>query len=239
MAIGPNPAVLRGMTLFKELDAEALSVVIRQARTRRIKKGERIFSQGEAASACHAVVHGCVRIVQQSAEGKRVTLRRVMPGEMFGLIGLFVGGRYPADAIAAADCVEIRWSESVLAALMRRYPQIALNVITVLGQRLSEIQNRLREALTERVEQRIARTLLRLAERSGARSPDGGSADIVPASQRDLAEMAGATHYTVSRALRAWTSRGLVRSRRNRIEILDPAAVRAIAEDLPPAAAPR
>jgi CRP-like cAMP-binding protein len=232
MAIGPNPAILRGMTLFKELDAEALGVVIRQARTRRIKKGERIFSQGEPAGACHAVVQGCVRIVQQAADGKRVTLRLVMPGEMFGLIGLFVGGRYLADATAAADCVEIRWTASVVTALMRRYPQIAMNVIAVLGQRLSEIQDRLREALTERVEQRIARTLLRLAERSGERLP-GRPTITVQASQRDLAEMAGATHYTVSRAVRGWTSRGLVRSRRTRIEILDPAALGAIAEDLP------
>jgi CRP-like cAMP-binding protein len=110
--------------------------------------------------------------------------------------------------------------------LMRRYPQIALNVIAVLGQRFAETQDRLREVMTQRVEQRIARTLLRLA-RSDAR----GGGNVVRATQRDLGEMSGATHYTVSRALRAWQARGLVRSRRNEIELRDTEAIAKIAED--------
>ncbi|MCZ7661187.1 MAG: Crp/Fnr family transcriptional regulator [Xanthobacteraceae bacterium] len=234
MATGLNPALLRDMSLFRNLDREALAVIIRQARTRRVKRGERLFVQGRPAAACHALLHGRVRIAQQSAEGKTVTLRFVGPGEMFGVIGVFAGGRYLADAIAAADCVEIRWSASVMIDLMRRHPQIALNVIAVLGQRFAETQDRLREVITERVEQRIARTLLRLAK-----ADMRGGAIVVRATQRDLGEMSGATHYTVSRALRSWQARGLVRSRRNEIELRDVTAIEKIAEDLSPPDADR
>jgi CRP/FNR family transcriptional regulator, nitrogen oxide reductase regulator len=227
MATGLNAVILRDMTLFQHLEPEALAVVIRQARTRRVKKGERVFGQGRPAAACHALLHGRVRIVQETADGRRVTLRFVGPGEMFGVIGIFVGGKYLADAIAVADCVEIRWSPRALTDLMRRYPQIALNVIAVLGQRLAETQDRLREVMTERVEQRIARTLLRLA----ATSDIGNRA--IRASQRDLAEMTGATHYTINRTLKSWQARGLVRGGRTRIELCDLAALAEIAEDPP------
>ena len=228
MDTGLNAALLRKMALFQHLEPEDLAVIVRQARTRRVKAGERVFAQGRPAAACHALLHGRGRIVQQTQEGKRLTLRFVGAGDMFGVIGVFAGGKYLADAIAVVDCVEIRWSASALTDLMRRYPQIALNVIAVLGQRFAETQDRLREVMTERVEQRIARTLLRLAK-SDAR----GGAIMVHATQRDLGEMSGATHYTVSRALRSWQAHGLVRSRRNEIEIRDREAIAKIAEDVP------
>jgi len=87
--------------------------------------------------------------------------------------------------------------------------------------------------MTERVERRVARALLRLVHDSGRRV-DGGVEITFPISRQDVAEMTGTTLYTVSRLMSAWEDQGIVRSGRQRIVLTKPHALVAIAEDLPP-----
>jgi CRP-like cAMP-binding protein len=85
--------------------------------------------------------------------------------------------------------------------------------------------------MTERVERRVARALLRLVHDAGRRV-EGGVEVAFPVSRQDIAEMTGTTLYTVSRLLSAWEERGIVRSGRRRIVLIKPDALVAIAEDL-------
>ena len=87
--------------------------------------------------------------------------------------------------------------------------------------------------MTERVERRVARALLRLVHDAGRRA-EGGVEIAFPVSRQDIAEMTGTTLYTVSRLLSGWEERGIVRSSRQRIVLTKPRALVAIAEDLPP-----
>ena len=105
-------------------------------------------------------------------------------------------------------------------------------VIRELGARLREAEARLRDLQTERVERRIARTLVRLASQAGIRT-ERGIELALPLSRQDLAELAGTTLSTASRTLSGWDSRGIVASGRERITILQPHALVALAEDLP------
>jgi cAMP-binding proteins - catabolite gene activator and regulatory subunit of cAMP-dependent protein kinases len=86
--------------------------------------------------------------------------------------------------------------------------------------------------MTERVERRVARALLRLVQEAGRRVDAGVEIDF-PVSRQDIAEMTGTTLYTVSRLLSSWEERGIVRSGRQRIILTTPHALVALAEDLP------
>ncbi|WP_029009660.1 Crp/Fnr family transcriptional regulator [Azospirillum halopraeferens] len=235
MPLTPDPAVLHGMALFAGLDREALADVVRQAHTRRVPRGTRIFAQGDPAAAGHALIDGRVKIVQTGAEGQQVVMRFIGPGEMFGTLAVFAGGIYPADAVAVADSVEIHWTAATMTALMELHPRIGLNALRIIGGRLQEVQSRLRELSTERVERRIAHALLRLVRQAGRRVDAGVEIDF-PLSRQDVAEMTGTTLHTVSRTLSAWESRGIVEGGRQHVLIRKPHALVAIAEDLPPAA---
>jgi CRP/FNR family transcriptional regulator, nitrogen oxide reductase regulator len=230
----PDPGVIANMGLFRGLDHEALGDVVRPARTRRVEKGTRIFSQGEEALTCHALIDGRVKILQSGPGGEHLVVRFINPGEMFGTLAVYTGGGYPADAEAVTDCVEISWPAGVMTELMLRHPQIGLNMIAIIGRRLREVQNRLREAASERVERRIARALMRLLRHGGRRTDTGVAIDF-PLSRQDLAEMTGTTLHTVSRTLSAWEERGLVELGRQQVIVRQPHAVVAIAEDLPDA----
>jgi CRP-like cAMP-binding protein len=86
--------------------------------------------------------------------------------------------------------------------------------------------------MTERVERRIARALLRLAHDAGRRVEGGVEIDF-PLSRQDLAQMTGTTLFTVSRTLSAWETDGLIATGRRRVTILKPHGLVRIAEDLP------
>jgi CRP-like cAMP-binding protein len=116
--------------------------------------------------------------------------------------------------------------------LVLRYPQLALNILRVVSAHVIEFQNRYRELATERVERRVARALLRLANQAGQKVAGGILIDVA-LTQQDLAEMTGTTRYTISRMLGEWEQRGLVKAGRGRVLVKQPHNLVVIAEDLP------
>ncbi|MBX6323544.1 MAG: Crp/Fnr family transcriptional regulator, partial [Rhodospirillaceae bacterium] len=149
---------------------------------------------------------------------------------MFGCVVVSGGQRYPGTATATVDSVAVGWPQATTRELMRRHPQIALNALGTVGSRLQEAQSRVRELSTERVEQRIAHALLRLAEQAGRPIAEGVEIEF-PLSRQDVAEMTGTTLHTVSRTLSHWESAGIVRSGRQRVVIRNAPALMAVAAD--------
>lgn len=157
-------------------------------------------------------------------------MRFIGPGNIFGAVGLFTDGCYPADAAAVSDTLEASWSQPALLGLMTRYPQIAINAVHVIGQRLQEMQNRMRELATQLAERRIAYALARLAQQSG-HSTAGGTAIPFPLCRKHVADVAGTTLHTASRILTRWEKAGLLVSQRRRLTIRNPSELLRIAED--------
>ena len=87
-----------------------------------------------------------------------------------------------------------------------------------------------RELATEKVAQRLSRTLVRLVGQVGR--PSEGSV-IVSLTREELAQMTGTTLFTVSRIFSAWESEGVIRPRREGVLIDDSAGLVRIAESEP------
>jgi CRP-like cAMP-binding protein len=225
----PAPEALKQMELFAGLPMEALAGVAAMARGRHLPRETRIFSQGDPGVRTHAVIAGGVRISQSGSDGAQIVVRFVGPGEMFGTVALFTDGRYPADAVTIAETFEASWSEADLRILMARYPQIAINMIRIIGTRLQEVQERVRELATQNAERRVAHAVLRLARQAG-QAIGGGTAIAFPLRRKDMADIAGTTLHTASRILTGWTKQGLVASRNRRLIVLKPGDIQRIAE---------
>jgi CRP-like cAMP-binding protein len=223
-----NSAILHRVELFAGLEPPALDEIVRHGRTRRLARGTVVFRQGEKATSFHVLVSGRIRIDRSAEDAGNLVIRYVGPGEMFGALALFHGGGYPADAWAITDCVEIRWPAAALIALIERYPRIALNVLRIVGRRLDELQVRLHELTVERVEQRLAHALIRLAKQAG-KTVEHGIEISFPLSRKDLAAMTASRHYTVSRILAEWQDRGLIAGGRKKITVRDLPALEAVA----------
>jgi CRP-like cAMP-binding protein len=225
-------SLLRNVTMFRGLEDSALDEALGVATRRRIARGETIFCQGDPARAFYVLVSGRLKVAQVTPEGQQVVVRFIGPREMFGCVAIAGGETYPGTATAAADSHAIGWTQAATEALMREHPQMALNALDTVRSRLQEAHSRVRELSTERVEQRIAHALLRLAEQAGKPVARGVEIEF-PLSRQDVAEMTGTTLHTVSRTLSQWEQAGLVESGRQRVTIRDCDALMDVAAEPP------
>ena len=229
----PETRLLAGVPLFHGLDDDALGAAAVDARLVRVASGRTFFREGEAARAFFVLRRGRVKFTQVSAEGHEVILRVIGKGEPFGgVAAIEEKAIYPVTARAVEASEAHAWDGPKITALMHRFPSIAINAARMIARRLHELQRQHRELMTERVERRIARALVRLAEHSGRRVEGGVQIDF-PLSRQDVAQMTGTTLFTVSRTLSGWEADGLIATGRRRVIVRQPHRLMRIAEDLP------
>jgi CRP/FNR family transcriptional regulator, nitrogen oxide reductase regulator len=226
---------LQSIPLFAGLSTDALEAVVRAARRCQISAGDRFFLQGDPATTLHVLVQGQVRLTQVTPDGQQVIMRLAGPNQMFGGIAAIGSAEYPASAEALVPSEALTWESERLEPLFDRFPRLARNMMALMAEQILELQNRLREMATERVERRIARTLLRLIRHAGRKVDDGVLIDL-PFTRQDLAEMTGTTLYTVSRTLSRWETEGITKNDRQQVVVRIPHKLVVIAEDLPPVA---
>jgi CRP-like cAMP-binding protein len=225
--------LLKGVPLFSGLDGSSLERVASAAHERALEGDEYFFHEGEPASHLHVLHTGEVRIFQLTPEGNQVLLRFIHPWNVFGGVAAFGQNEYPASAQAIGDSSAWVWSGAVMRELMQELPQLALNALAHTAETIQQLQERVRELQTEKVERRVARALLRLARQRGKRTAEGVLIDL-PLSRQDLAEMTGTNLYSVSRIVSAWEKQGWVMAGRERVVLRVPHKLVAFAEDLPP-----
>jgi CRP-like cAMP-binding protein len=202
------------------------------AAARDVDRRERLFHQGDPADHLWLVLRGRVKLTQGGADGQEVVIRFFGPGEIFGGIALVPGASYPVNAEVVEAGRLLLWPRAAVAPIVAAHPELALKTTGAIAERMRELQERFREVSTERVAQRIARALLRLARQAGRRTEEGVLIDL-PLSRQDLAEMTGTTLFTVSRILSGWESEGIVAVGREKVVVRQPHRLVAVAEDLP------
>ena len=221
-------ALLRENRLFLGLSEQALADVLNAANVRCEPQGNCIVRQGEPAVAFGMLVEGRAKNIHLTPEGHQTVIRYLKAGQEFGLVAVFEELEYPISIEAVSHCALLYWPGPVLIDLMERHHKIAVNALRVMITRNQERQRRYEELANEKVEQRLARSLLRLGQHLGTRSSDGIDFDI-PISREDLAEFIGTTLFSVSRILSRWDNAGLVKSGREQLTIISPSGLEQVA----------
>lgn len=213
-----DASLLANLPPFSGIPRPELGELLRLATSTHHAKGRHIFEQGENARAFFLLLDGHVRVVKTTPHGEQIIARYISSGELFGIAQAIGRDTYPANAVAAVDCVVLSWPGTIWQETVNRYPTFATNTYAVLGARLQDAQERIVEMATERVEQRVASVLLKLANQNGRKTEDGMLIDF-PISRQDVSEMTGTTLHTVSRLLSSWEQQGLVKSGRQKITV--------------------
>ena len=230
------PADQRGViarfSLFEGLAESEFDSVIVAGRTYDVGQGEFYFHQGEESTMLYVIVAGRVKLSQVTADGQQVIVAYFGPGEGLGIVMALNQQPYPLSAEAIEPCAAVGWRREVMLELMHDNAQLALNGMRMVGQRFGQMQSRFQELATQRVEQRVARALLRLGRQFGRRVDEGVLIDIA-ISREELAQMTGTNLYSVSRILSKWEQSGWIVSARKRITLKKSHELVALAEDLP------
>jgi CRP-like cAMP-binding protein len=227
-----DPVELAMLPIFRGLDIVVIQTIAKSARIKKAYAGEFIFLQGDKTERFFILLSGRIKLTQASQDGQQVLLRIIGAETMFGGMIFSEEAVYPVNAEAAEDCEVVFWGKTDMMAAMKSYPQILMNMLRLMSKQMQELETRFTQLVTERVERRIARTLLRLGSQFGKKTAEGVLIDM-PISRQDLAEMCGTTLYTASRTLSHWEEQGLIKSGRERVVIRHPHDLVIIAEDLP------
>lgn len=227
VALKLDKTLVSDFPLFAGFDSAELDAVLARAQAAHYVKKKVVFSQNEDAHSFFLLLHGRLRVTQVTPHGEQIVVRFVNPGDLFG-IALAIGRTtYPGTATAAIDSLALMWPSAIWPELMAAHPVLASNAMRMVGSRLQEAHQRVRELSTEDVERRVAHALLKLAREAGVSRDNGLEVDF-PISRQDLAEMTAATLHTVSRIMSAWEASGIVESGRQRVVIRDLSRLQAI-----------
>jgi CRP-like cAMP-binding protein len=221
---------IQDLALFRNLSPAEAESILQSGRQKKVGSEEFFFMQDDPADAFYVLTQGKVRLSQFTSDGQQILLRIIVPITPFGAVALAENERYPVSAQAIEPATAIVWPKATLDRLLVKYPQLAINAVKILAEHVQEFQQRFTEIATQRVERRLARMILRLANQIGVKTERGVEVNL-PLSRQDLAEMVGTTLYTVSRTLSQWETQGLIFSARERLIILYPHGLVKIAEE--------
>ena len=219
--------------LFRSLAPDDCQRVIAAGRRYEMPPGAFFFHQGEESIMLYVIVSGRVKLSQVTSDGQQVIVNYFGPGEGLGIVMALNELPYPLSAEAIEPCLALGWRRETMLDLMQHNAQLALNGMNMVGRRFAQMQNRFQELATQRVEQRVARALMRLVRQFGRRTEDGVLIDM-PLSREDLAQMTGTNLYNVSRILSKWEGEGLIATGRKQVTLLKAHELVVLAEDIPP-----
>jgi CRP-like cAMP-binding protein len=216
--------ILKRSPIFSGLSDDELTTLAELAIVYDFIPDQFIFWDGDAPEHFYVIAEGSVKVVKHSSLGKEFIIAFFGPGEMFGEVAVFENKPYPASvrAVARTRVLGIR-RENFLAFLADR-PQVVLRIISVLGGRLRDAQGRLRDLAGERIEQRITAVLVMLSSKLG---------DTLPFTRQEIADMAGTTTETTIRVMSQLRSRGIIRSVRGKVTIVDAEKLRLLSDGRP------
>jgi CRP/FNR family transcriptional regulator len=233
--IRPMPAArgaagfLRSCSVLAALPAGDLAGLAAVAREETYRARDYIFAEGDPALWFCLVKTGRVRIFRQSRGGKDVVLELLGPGEPFGGVAVIEKRPYPASAQAMEPTVVVKLPRDAVVALADRHPAIIREMALMIGRRLRAAHDAVKSLAVDPVEARLAATLLRLAEREGARGPHGLTLPF-HLTRQSLADMTGTTVETTIRVVSRWLKDGLVREDGNHLVLAEVEALRDLAE---------
>ena len=187
--------------------------------------GELLFTEGEPCNGLHIIAQGKVRIFKTSVSGREQVLAVNVPGESVAELPVFDGGPFPASAAAIEDAEIAFISRRDFQAYCMEHPEVALNVLQVVGTRLRRLVGIIEELLFTTIRQR----LLKLANSEGKKTIRGIEFQL-PASHQELANQLGTVRELVSRNLMRLQAEGLLDVDARQIVVKDLGGLKALLE---------
>lgn len=213
---------LKRVVVFKNATDADLHLILSNSVERSVEDGSFFFMQGDEAAYLYVLLSGQIKLLQSNPNGQQVNLRTIYPFQMFGALGIVRSqAAYPASAQALEDSSALAIKSELLHEMIKTRPYLSFDLMNLMTSYIQEMQERYRELATERVEQRVANALIRLAGQSGFRAENDSGIDL-SFSRQDVAEMTGTTLYTVSRLFSEWERQGILKTGREKIRILKP-----------------
>jgi CRP/FNR family transcriptional regulator, cyclic AMP receptor protein len=146
-----NVETLRHVPLFESLDTETAHELCALLENVDLKAGSVLFRAGDEGNAMYLIEHGTVRICVRAKDGHEVTLTELHRGDFFGEMALLDGKPRSADARVAEDARLAVLSREHFLSFVGNNPNVALEMLTTITNRLRHTDELLRHTATRNV----------------------------------------------------------------------------------------
>lgn len=219
--------LLGATTLFGGLESEALAECAADFRVAHYAQGQMLFARGDPGDRLVLVAEGRIRLAVTTEDGRELSVRHAVAGDLLGEIAALDGGVRSADAVAITPVLAHTLARASFQRLSERHPAIAAGAIALLCRRLRETTDQLEGIALFSIEVRLARFLL--VALGGRQAQPGRRVPLDMAmSQGELAQLLGASRPKVNAALGALEQAGAVKRTADRI-FCDPTLLAACA----------
>lgn len=187
---------------------------------RTFRRNEYLFFEEEGEPGIYILLEGLIKLLKETHDARIVIVRLVYPGDVFGWIEW--GKRAPKNTYTAKAMVEsttLYISNRDFINLAIKHPAIAVKMTCEATANLLQTYETLKSIAGGKVEERIAKVLLEIADRIGKKLDDVIVIEA-PLTRNDIAEMTGTTVETTIRVMSKWKRMGIINTDRGYIEIL-------------------
>jgi CRP-like cAMP-binding protein len=208
--------------VLRPLTAQEKAFFLEHTTRRYYSRGSHIFSPGDPGVSVYMVQEGKVKIYTLTEEGQEVAYWYCHSGEMFGLAEVCGEEARTCFAEAVIETAVVEIPHDCLKVLIGNNPLFAQQVIKVLGARLRQACDTIKELATADVPSRLAHLLVKLAQISGSPHPGGGLAIDDRLTHQELANMIGASRQTVTETLNRFKEEGIIAVEGRKIVLTHP-----------------
>ena len=226
----PELATQAESLIFKALDKNEQEVLLAKGHRRSYQKDETIFTRGEEGSWLLLIDEGMVEISIMLSGGRKSILNHMERGDILGEVALFDRAGRSADAIALTLVSGTVIHRHAVLEVLNNNNEAYLSIIQTLCSRVRNASEMFETQSLPGANSRLARCLLRAADKWGETNGDGSIHIRQPFNQTDLGEFAGIARENVNRHLQNWNQEELILFNKGDITILDPARLSELAE---------
>jgi CRP/FNR family transcriptional regulator len=207
----------QSLPLLQGADAGLIREFQQAATFARIPAGQDVFLEGDRVDGIALLISGVVRVYKIGGTGREITLYRFGLGQscILSANAILNQNTFPAIATVEQDAEAVIIPSATFRDWVRRYDLWRDFVFDLLSQRLSTLMTIVDEVVFLRMDARLASFL---RTRSQVQNP-------MRITHQEIASELGTSREVISRLLEDLSARGLVRSTRGEIEVLDEAGL--------------
>lgn len=143
MLDGQEKRILMSSALFRNIHGSAVQRDLDLCTVQKYKKGEYIFSREVNPRALGIIISGTAQ-VEKGTPGHLIVMSRLIQGDVFGAVSLYASSeRYVTGIKTLTPVAALIIPKRIMDKLIRTYPEISINYLTYLSERIYFLNRRI------------------------------------------------------------------------------------------------
>ncbi|SEC60881.1 cAMP-binding domain of CRP or a regulatory subunit of cAMP-dependent protein kinases [Maribacter dokdonensis] len=215
--------IIRQFNSLRALSKEELKKVSNAKISKKIKKGDALFSEGQKLDGVYCVRNGVSKLSKLSSNGKEQIVKLTNRGEIMGQRSVIAEDYTNLSATAINDMEVCFIPKEIITTTLNTNPYFSLEVLRHMAHDLKEADDVIVNMSQKTVKQRLAEALLYLRQNYGE---DENGFLLLTLSRDDYANIVGAATESLIRMLSDFKKKGLIKTEGKKIGVVNDCALK-------------